>query len=208
MMVVLLVHNSVATVSDTVNVAIRNYTDRQQTCIGGEEVGLTDTSVKFQYRTISITSAIGNWITLAALPVDATSSTTPTLDFNEGVKGVQFRLLQLEHGGGDCNCWRMQSFNITINNRMLSGDACYITGSQSGSRSIANCTFCGGIASDARGGISHVLYFNDVNDGEDCPGDSNSILISNKGPPLPHDCSTAIPRMYVSCMQKLASSWL
>ena len=86
---IVLVHNS----SGTVNVAISNYTDRQWTCISGEEVGLTNTSVQFQYRTISTTSDIGDWITLAALPVNATSSTTPTLDFNDSVKGVQFRLL-------------------------------------------------------------------------------------------------------------------
>ena len=185
-----LVHNSVATVSGTVNVAIRNYADNQWTCIGGEEVGLTNTSVQFQYRTISTTSAIGNWITLAALPVDATSSTTLILDFNDSVKGVQFRLLQLEHGGRGCNCWRMEAFNFMT----ISGDACYIKGSQSQSRSIGNRRFCGGIASDARGLISRVLYFNGTN-GEDCPGDSSLTLISNKGPSLPIDCSTAIPRM-------------
>ena len=184
-----LVHNS----SGTVNVAISNYTDGQWTCIGGEEVGLTNTSVQFQYRTISTTSAIGDWITLAALPVNATSSTTPTLDFNDSVKGVQFRLLQLEHGGGGCNCWTVQAFSFMA----ISGDACYIKGSQSQSRLIGNRRFCGGIASDARGLISRVLYFNGSNDGEDCPGDSSSTLISNKGPPLPQDynCSTAIPRM-------------
>ena len=188
-MVVLLVlvHNS----SGTLNVAIRNYTDGQWTCIGGEEVGLTDTSVQFQYRTISTTSAIGDWITLAALPVNATSPTTPTLHFS--VKGMQFRLLQLEHGGGGCNCWRMEAFSFMT----ISGDACYIKGSQSESRSIGNRGFCGGTASDARGLISRVLYFNGPNDGEDCPGDSSSTLISNKGPSLPQDmdCSTAIPRM-------------
>ena len=182
MMVVFLVHNSIAIVSDTVNVAIRNYDS--DTCIGDEEVGLTDTSILFQYRAIINTSVIGDWRTLAALPVDT-------------IKGVQFRLLQLEHGGGGCNCWEVQSFSITINNRAISEDACYIKGSQSESKSIGNRRFCGGIASDARGLISRVLYFNGANDGEDCPGDSSSTLISNKGPPLPqdYDCSTAIPRM-------------
>ena len=45
-------------------------------CIGGNEVGLINTSVQFQYRSISITSVIGDWITLDALPVNKTSDVT------------------------------------------------------------------------------------------------------------------------------------
>ena len=156
-------------------------------CIG-EEVGLTNTSIQFQYRTISNSSAIGDWITKDAIPLLGGGPQTYHLNFDSTVEGMQFRLLQLEHGGGPCNCWEVQSFAIAGANIT---QACYSRGTNS--RSI-NEFYCDGIASDARGVISHALYFNDVN-GEDCPGDSSSILISNKGHLLPQDCSTAIPRM-------------
>ena len=154
-------------------------------CIG--QVDLTNASIQFQYRTISNSSAIGNWITKDAIPLLGGGPRTYHLNFDSTVEGVQFRLLQLEHGGGGCNCWEVQSFAIAGANIQ----PCYLRGTNS--RSI-NEFYCDGIASDSRGVISHALYFNDVN-GEDCPGDSSSTLISNKGPPLPQDCSTAIPRM-------------
>ena len=156
-------------------------------CIGGNEVGLTNTSVQFQYRTISTTSVIGDWITLDALPVNRTSDVTHNLEFDGNVGGVQFRLLQLEHGGGGCNCWDVQSsFEASLFN-----DYCFRA-------SPIEDEFCGGNARDVRGIISDVQYFNTLTLGvrrDDCPGDSDSELISNKGPPLPQNCSTAIPRM-------------
>ena len=173
--------------SDTVTVNFTLNKVAFPPCIG-EEVGLTNTSIQFQYRTISNSSAIGNWITKDAIPLLNGGPRTYHLNFDSTVEGVQFRLLQLEHGGGGCNCWEVQSFAIAGANIT---QPCYLRGTNS--RSI-NEFYCDGIASDSRGVISHALYFNDVN-GEDCPGDSSSTLISNKGPPLPQDCSTAIPRM-------------
>ena len=155
-------------------------------CIGGNEVGLTNTSVQFQYRSISTTSVIGDWITLDALPVNRTSDVTHNLDFDSNVGGVQFRLLQLEHGGRGCNCWNVQP-SFSVNGTTI--------------RSVFTCfrvpknNFCSGNASDARGVISNAFYFLNNLNSEDCPGDSNSTLISDKGPPLPQDCSTTTPRM-------------
>ena len=63
------------------------------------------------------------------------------------------------------------------------------------SRSIGDRRFCGGIASDARGLISRdAVRTLMVQMMVRTVGDSNSTLISNKGPSLPQDmdCSTAI----------------
>ena len=155
-------------------------------CIGGNEVGLTNTSVQFQYRSISTTSVIGDWTALDALPLNRTSDVTHNLDFDGTVGGVQFRLLQLEHGGGGCNCWDVQSFGFSVNETIRSIFICF--------RVPPRNDFCSGNARDARGAISSAFYFLNLNS-EDCPGDSNSMLISDKGPPLPQNCSTAIPRM-------------
>ena len=155
-------------------------------CIGGNEVGLTNTSVQFQYRSISTTSVIGDWITLDLLPVNRTSDITHNLEFDGTVGGVQFRLLQLEHGGGGCNCWDVQSSSEGLFN-----DHCFRV-------SPIEDEFCGGNARDVRGIISGARYFNTLTPGvrrDNCPGDSGSELVSNKGPPLPQNCSTAIPRM-------------
>ena len=175
----------------TVTVSFTLNRVRNSNCLG-EEVDLTNASIQFQYRTISNSPAIGDWITEDVIPlVLSINRRTNYLNFDSTVEGVQFRLLQLEHGGGGCNCWEMRSFAIT--NIILPAplQPCYSRGTHS--RSI-NELYCNGIASDARGMISHALYFNGMND-EDCPGDSSSTLISNKGLLLPQDCSTVIPRM-------------
>ena len=151
-------------------------------CIGGRVVGLTNTTVQLQYRTISTTSVIGDWITVDALPVNISSAVAHNLNFDSTVGGVQFRTLQLEHGGGGCNCWR-NSFSVDGASRSTS--ACF--------RVPTSGSFCDGNARDARGVIRSALYFN--MSGEDCPGDSDSTLISNKGPPLLKNCSTTTPRM-------------
>ena len=164
-------------------VPINNYS----VCIGGNEVGLTNTSVQFQYRSISTASVIGDWITLDALPVNRTSDVTHNLDFDGTVGGVQFRFLQLEHGGGGCNCWDIPLFSFNMNGTIRSVSICF--------RVPSGNNFCSGNARDARGGISNAFYFLNNLNSEDCPGDSDSTLISDKGPPLPQDCSTTIPRM-------------
>ena len=154
-------------------------------CIGGNEVGLTNTSVQFQYRIT--TSVIGDWITLDALPVNRTSDVSHYLDFDSTVEGVQFRFLQLEHGGGECNCWDVESFSFSVNGTIRSVIDCF--------RVPLGDDFCNGNARDARGVISNAFYFLNNMNSEECPGDSNSKLISDKGPPLLQDCSTTTPRM-------------
>ena len=91
--------------------------------------------------------------------------------------GMQFRLLQLEHGGGECNCWEvMQVQGRVDNSASLLTNHCFVR-------------YCGGSASDARGVITEALYFG-LNSGRRCPDTTSSTLISNKGPAITENCST------------------
>ena len=163
-------------------------------CVGGD-VGLTDTSVSVQYRLASVPqgTTLSDWKVLSE--IDPKIGYHETLDLppitENSVKGVQFRLLQLEHGGGSCNCWRVEEARATWdegeNSTTLSH--CFrMSTADDGS------LFCGGIASRTRGFISETVHFNNGTI-EPCPSDSNSTLISSKGSPLPQNCPLNSPSM-------------
>ena len=158
-------------------------------CVG-EDVGLTNTSVLLQYRTVRLPDQLLGWRFLAEISpkenFNRSLEVVPQLD--EGV-GVQFRLLQLEHGGGRCNCWRLERLKVVINNDTLSFVPPHVC-----LRVSDNDEICGGFASYARGVITKVLAYNGTIT-EDCPGDSRTTLISNKGSPLPASCDQVVPRM-------------
>ena len=91
--------------------------------------------------------------------------------------GMQFRLLQLEHGRGECNCWEVMQVQGRVNNSAsLLNNHCLVR-------------YCGGSASDARGVITEALYFGQSS-GRRCPDTTSSTLISNKGPAITENCST------------------
>ena len=84
--------------------------DNDGGCVGGA-VGLTNISVLLQYRTVTLPK-LSEWTFLAELsPKEASNRSLQVPQLDEGV-GVQFRLLQLEHGGGRCNCWRVQRLEV------------------------------------------------------------------------------------------------
>ena len=152
-------------------------------CVGGN-VGLTDTSVQVQYREFTTSSSSGqsDWKTLVSIPINGSQniiSVMENMTLADSVFGVQFRLLQLEHGGGKCNCWDVQG--RVNNSTSLLNNHCLVR-------------YCGGSASDARGVITEALYFG-LNSGRRCPTNSNSTLISNKGPAITENCSTITPRL-------------
>ena len=155
-------------------------------CVGGN-VGLTDTSVQVQYREFTTSdsgSGQSDWMTLVSIPINGSQniSVMENMTLADSVFGVQFRLLQLEHGGGECNCWEVMQVQGRVNNSAsLLNNHCLVR-------------YCGGSASDARGVITEALYFNGSSDNR-CPGDSNSTLISNKGPAITENCSTITPRL-------------
>ena len=154
-------------------------------CVGGN-VGLTDTSVQVQYREfLTSDSGQSDWMTLILIPINGSQniiSVMENMTLADSVKGVQFRLLQLEHGGGECNCWNVMQVQGRVNNSAsLLNNHCFVR-------------YCGGSGSDARGVITEVLYFTGSSDNR-CPGNSNSTLISNKGPAITENCSTITPRL-------------
>ena len=157
-------------------------------CVGGN-VGLTDTSVQVQYREFTTSNDSGDgqsdWMTLVSIPINGSQnikSVMENMTLADSVFGVQFRLLQLEHGGGECNCWEVMQVQGRVNNSTsLLNNHCLVR-------------YCGGSGSDARGVITEVLYFTGSSDNR-CPGNSNSTLISNKGPAITENCSTITPRL-------------
>ena len=171
--------------------------DLDLTCIG-EDVALTDTSVQLQYREV-YNSSVAEWVTLDVIRIGTFYNQTRNLtyDSESDVLGMQFRLLQLEHGGSECNCWEIVSLKARIDNmdspRSIShpNDTCV---KRSTSVEKTRMLYCRSQVYDARGVITTVLYFINKNL-NGCPNTSEEEIISYKGPPLSEDCSTAIPRL-------------
>jgi len=91
-------------------------------CIGGDE-GLTNTSVLVQYRTvvsiINNSPEIISWLFLAEVTSNQTFVHILNLTLEDSaVEAVQLRLLQLQHGGWSCNCWRVEA--VTVGKKLLS----------------------------------------------------------------------------------------
>ena len=151
-------------------------------CVGGN-IGLTDTSVQVQYREITTSgSGQSDFMTLVSIPINGSQNIMKNMTLANSAFGVQFRLLQLEHGGGECNCWDVMQVQSRVNNSAsLLNNHCLVR-------------YCGGSASDARGVITEALYFG-LNSGKRCPDTTSSMLISKKGPAITEDCSTIIPRL-------------
>ena len=154
--------------------------DAEDACIGGD-VGLTETSVLVQYRLItSVQSATTDWRVLAK--IDPNIGFNETLNFTtdpgSSALGAQFRLLQLEHGGGSCNCWSVEEAIVeSIGGRQEVG-VCFRT---------QESLFCGGNASRARGFVSRSIPLSPML--SVCPARSSEFLIAPKEPPLPQNCS-------------------
>ena len=164
-------------------------------CIGGG-IGLTNTSVVVEYRIVNTTSSpasVGEWRFLAAEIVTRTINIEINEDqiHHSAADGFQLRLLQLEHGGGMCNCWSSSSIKVNcggmneINTAMCSQQGLFYD--------TNNNKICSGYASRARGMITEV-YCSVSNNSEPCPGDSDTLLPSG-GPALPSHCETSDFRM-------------
>ena len=86
-------------------------------CIGGQKVGLTDTSIKLEYREVFDCGAnlsLRQWKQAAVIPVEDNGVQNVVISYPEAVQGIQLRLLQLEHGGGGCNCWELEELEFTF----------------------------------------------------------------------------------------------
>lgn len=169
-------------------------------CIGGPVLGLTETSVMLQYMEMKTSGvpSLQEWINLAVINVTLTGQSFPvritrflTLGSSCSVRqGVQFRLLQLEHGGGGCNCWSLDSMSVTLAGELRvfvpiarEEDICFTTG--------INAVFCELGAGEPRGLVTRVLYF-PGSDGTRCVSDT---LLATKGPPQPINCFMETPHL-------------
>ena len=185
---------------------IESMTSNATDACNGGDVGLTNTSVLVQYRLTNSPqgTTLTEWRFLAEIDPKIGLDETLELPPHDGssVQGVQFRLLQLEHGGGSCNCWRVGTAMVMWSGSNCTDNVCVenirvhhcyrMSANQENQR-----YFCGGTASEARGFISNAtqLKEGDGNSFSICPNNSDTMLISNKGSPLPQGCSTATPRM-------------
>ena len=72
------------------------------TCYGGTSAGLGSTNITLEYRN----NASGfQWVEIADnIPIGGNFSTFVNIP---GSGCVVVRLVQEEHGGGDCNCWQL-----------------------------------------------------------------------------------------------------
>ena len=85
------------------------------TCKGGD-TGLTNTSLLVEYRVVNTTSSpasVGEWRYLADRSTPLNIEREQLLDSAAG--GFQIRVLQLEHGGGKCNCWTLNTSTLRVN---------------------------------------------------------------------------------------------
>ena len=171
-------------------------------CIGGDHLGLTNTSLVVEYRITSSSKSVGEWIYLFNVIVGTNRTATFSrvqLHDSASADGFQIRVLQLEHGGGWCNCWRVNNIDVDcgqgITASMTATDTsmCSQQGFRTSSRPRLNGAFCLESASRARGMITEV-YCSVSNNSEPCPGDSDTLLPS-EGPALPSHCETSDFRM-------------
>ena len=166
--------------------------DLSVTCNGGD-TGLTNTSVLVEYRvvnTTSSTSSVGEWRYLYGVVVGNGIVNLPRAQLDDD-SGFQLRLLQLEHGGGECNCWTLSSFSVDCGESITSTNITLC--SEQARFFTTSSVFCGGYASRARGMITEV-YCSVSNNSEACPGDSDTLLPSG-GPALPSHCEISDFRM-------------
>ena len=165
-------------------------------CLGGETLGLTNTSVLVEYRLLQIAALSAKasetaWRFLAEVNASQGFDQNLSLDIEVPVDshGFQLKLLQREHGGGGCNCWRAASLALSncSNESYSDSVACSMKGHTSSG------SFCLGHARLPRGMITTAFYCSELSSDE-CPGDSGR-LDPKKGSALPLNCDKMSPRM-------------
>ena len=80
------------------------------TCYGGTSAGLGATDLRLEYRN---NASDFQWIEIAdSIPIGGDFSTVVSIP---GSGCVVVRLVQEEHGGGDCNCWEVNDIMLNLN---------------------------------------------------------------------------------------------
>ena len=165
-----------------------------EVCLYGGDTGLTNTSILVHYRGVVITpgeTTVQEWTPLIAIPTNESFREMIPFELSGTADGVQFRFLQLEHGGGQCSCWRVTVNTITLNGISAPvSSVCFVT-----TDPATPSTACAGSASVERGGMTTVMYLPGRSGGEQCPANSSQGLIAPQISPLLQDCASTTPRM-------------
>ena len=190
--------------SARVSVRLEPYNDSR--CFGDETRGLDDYMVRVEYRLLysANDSNVSDWKPLFRVDPNAEPPMNMDQSINisamDSTQGLQVRLLQLEHNAGGCNCWSLDSFTLTLMHSNSSTELVLedgnFTESICHSELLGNgSVFCLGNGYEARGVITRALYFPGIENGERCPGNSNSSLFPTETAYWPEDCSSVTPRM-------------
>ena len=80
------------------------------TCYGGTSAGIGATDLRLEYRN---NASDFQWMEIADnIPIGGDFSTVISIP---GSGCVVLRLVQEEHGGGDCNCWEVNNIMLNLN---------------------------------------------------------------------------------------------
>ena len=88
--------------ADNVNISFTVNSNDDETCYGGNSAGLGSTNLRLEYRN---NASDFQWVEIADnIPIGGDFSTAVSVP---GSGCVVVRLVQEEHGGGNCNCWEL-----------------------------------------------------------------------------------------------------
>ena len=180
-------------------------------CAGPRTVGLDDYMVRVEYRLLHSAndSNVSDWKPLFKVDPNAeppmNMDQSITISAMDSTQGLQMRLLQLEHNAGGCNCWFLDflTLQLTLSNtsQQSNSSAELVLEDENFTESICHSelgngnVFCWGNGYEARGVITRALYFPGIENGERCPGNSNSSLFPTETAYWPENCSSVTPRM-------------
>ena len=130
-------------------------------------------SVEVHY--IEIPAVAGeDWVFLIEVQAERRCLPEIILPSSSNAEGLQFRLRQLQHDGAGCQCWMVGEFrvNTRVDNAAatqlvrIDGNINSFKCSSSGQRNSINQEFC---REEFREIITHVVYFHEIENSEDCP---------------------------------------
>ena len=102
----ILLHCGFSLESQSLNITFSVNSYITGTCPGGTSAGLGSTDIRLEYR--NDTSGL-QWVEIANIPIGGDFSSVVNIP---GSGCVVLRLVQDEHGGGDCNCWEVTNMEI------------------------------------------------------------------------------------------------
>ena len=89
--------------TELLRVSLKGPLNRPQPCFGGRSAGLGSTDLRLDYRS---NETDYKWMEIRG-GIQLNDNFDQPVPLSEGC--VEFRLVQEEHGGGPCNCWKITS---------------------------------------------------------------------------------------------------